>query len=199
MRQINQKALEIELQKLARPESYSNYLEQYPTDAHNASMVLNLCFIDGNIMGKRVADLGSGNGVFSVGSAILGASTVYAVEVDEGQFPALRENSAGKNIILEKCDVSEFSENVDTVIMNPPFGSVRKGADRPFMEKAVEISGVVYSIHNRKSVEYVKEFYSRNGEIFRMIDMVITTPKLFAHHTKDVGKIEATLFCVNVA
>ncbi|XP_044463578.1 rRNA N6-adenosine-methyltransferase METTL5-like isoform X3 [Mangifera indica] len=41
-----------------------------------------------------------------------------------------------------------FGQTVDTVVMNPPFGTRRKGADMDFLSVALKVaSGAVYSLH----------------------------------------------------
>jgi FkbM family methyltransferase len=196
---LNQRNLEITLQKLASQNTFSNILEQYPTDAHTASSILNLAFMDGNIEGKTIADFGAGNGIFSVGCALLGAEKVYSVELDPSVVEILRENTNGMEVSVINASVNDFHEKVDTVIMNPPFGSVKKGADFPFMERAVELSNYIYSIHNKKTRTFVENFYSSKGEIFRISDMMIRVPRIYQHHRHDFEEIESTLFCVKLA
>lgn len=195
---LNQKNLEIALQKLKVQKTFSNNLEQYPTDAHTASTVLNLAFMDGNIKGKTIADFGAGNGIFSVGCALLGAKKVYSVEVDPSLVETLRENTLSLQVEVINADINDFHEKVDTIIMNPPFGSVKKGADFPFMDKAVQLSNYIYAIHNRRSRAFVESFYRSGGEIFRISDIMIRVPRIYQHHRHDFEAIESTLFCVKV-
>ena len=190
--------MEMRLQNLRMADARSNYLEQYPTDPRTAANILNLAYLDGNIESKTVADLGSGNGIFGFGALMYGAARSYCVEVDSNLIPVLRENTNGLNAEVMNIDVRDFSQRVNTTIMNPPFGSVRKHADRPFMEKAVELSDFVYAIHNSKSREYAESFYNANGEIFGIFDARILVPRLFSHHTKDRAMIDSTVFCVRI-
>ena len=44
--------------------------------------------------------------------------------------------------------ISEVHGEYDTVIMNPPFGSVIKHDDMPFIIKALEIGTHIYSIYH---------------------------------------------------
>lgn len=186
------------LQKLRSADVRSNYLEQYPTDARTAAHLLNLAFLDGNIEGKTVADFGSGNGILAYGALMYGASRSYCIEIDRNLIPVLENNLHGLNAEILNLDVGEFNTRVHTTIMNPPFGSVRKHADRPFMEKAVELSEFVYAIHNAKSREFAEDFYSSHGEIFRILDTVIQIPRLFSHHTKDRAPVPSTIFSVRI-
>ncbi len=194
----SKRELEIFLQNLKGNDFYKINLEQYPTDPVIASELLNDAFLDGNINGKVVADLGSGNGIFSVGSAILGAKKVFAVESDPQVFKILIENSREFGVEALMMDVSKFDIKVDTVIMNSPFGAVIKHSDRKFLKKSVEIGSVIYSIHNLKSSDYVKKFYERYGHIMRIARSALVVPRIYEHHTRERGRIECVIFTVAV-
>jgi len=192
----SKRQLEIFLQKLKGNDFYRIDLEQYPTDPMVASEILNVAYLDGSISGRTVADLGAGNGILSIGSAILGARKVFAVESDPDVFEILKGNSDNLEIEPLMEDVSDFDIKVDTVIMNPPFGAVSKHSDRKFLEKSVEIGSMIYSIHNLKSMDYVRKFYEREGTILRMDRSVITVPKIYEHHTMERGNIACVIFTV---
>lgn len=195
---ITKKRLELFLQRLERPERYDIALEQYVTDPVVASSILFLAHGNGDIDGKIVADLGSGSGIFACGAALLGARSVYAVEIDKGLIGLLSNNSKGLPVKVVNSPVEEFSQKVDTVIMNPPFGSVQPGSDRVFLEKAVEVSGRIYSIHNVKSRDWVEQFYSSRGRILSTINLNIAVPHIYPHHTRKTRDIEAIAFVVEV-
>lgn len=194
-RQIrSKKDLEIQLQKLQKPSFYRNQLEQYPTSAAVASEILFLAYLDGNIQGKTIGDFGAGNGIFSVGAVLLGAEKVYAVELDENQVEALRKNAEGYNIEIVQGDIVSFKVPVDTVLMNPPFGSVMEGSDRKFLDAAMKFGIHIYSLHNLKSADFVRDYYSRDFDIIRERRMDISVPRLYGHHTKDQKDIPAIFF-----
>lgn len=190
----SKKDLEIQLQKLKKPAVYRNELEQYPTDASLASEILFLAFLDGNIKEKTVGDLGAGNGILGIGAALLGADKVFCVEIDRDHCKIIRENSKDMNIETLEMEVGYFSQRVDTVVMNPPFGSVIKGSDRIFLEKAVDLSDSIYSIHNLKSADFVRQFYEDNCEITRELRVKIRVPRLYAHHSSDLDLIDGVFF-----
>lgn len=194
----SKKNLEIRLQKLEKLNSYNNSLEQYPTDASLASEILFLAVLDGNIEGKIVGDFGAGNGILGIGAALLGSEKVYCVEVDHQATEVIHRNSGGLNVEVLEMNISSFKENVDTVVMNPPFGSVVKGSDRKFLEKAVNLSKKVYSIHNARSADFVRNFYVEYGEITREVKVKIRTPRIYSHHSSDMDVIEGIFFSVNV-
>lgn len=194
----SKKDLEILLQKLKPSAAYRNDLEQYPTDAANAAEILFLAFLDGNIEGKIVADFGSGNGILGIGAALLGASRVYSVEIDPVQCAAITENKGELDVVVQNSDVSEFTTKVDTVVMNPPFGSVKARADRVFLRKAVELSSNIYSIHNLKSADFVRAFYFQNTEVTREQMISIRTPRIYSHHSRENDFIYGVFFSCEV-
>ncbi|WP_393971945.1 METTL5 family protein [Oxyplasma meridianum] len=188
------KDLAIFLQNLDHSVIYRNDLEQYPTDAETAATVIFNAFMSGDIAGKSVVDLGTGNGLFAIGAHVLGAETVVGIDVDSEQVRIARKNGEGTGIKFLQMDVSEVTGHFDTVIMNPPFGSVVKGADRPFMEKALEIGNKIYAIHNLKGIEFVSKFYGKNATVLRIERLGIRVPRIYAHHTSDYSVIPSVFF-----
>ncbi|WP_099209693.1 METTL5 family protein [Thermococcus henrietii] len=174
-------------------------LEQYRTPGDVAAELLWLAHSAGDIEGKVVADLGTGTGVLAVGAKLLGAERVYAVEVDGKALKVARKNAerAGAEIEFINADVSEFEEKVDTVIMNPPFGSQRKGADRPFLLKAFEVADRVYSIHLAKPEvrNFIKKFSADNGfTAIRLTTVPFEIPAQFRFHRKRLERILADIY-----
>lgn len=193
------KQLEIYLQGLLQKEIFLNDLEQYPTDASNAAYILSLAYGDGNISGRSVVDLGTGNGIFACGAAALGAKSTVGIDVDADQIAVAKKNCGDGSTTFITGDVRSVSGHFDTAIMNAPFGSVNIHADLPFLEKAIEVADFVYSIHNRKSRDFVRSFYLANGHIFREEDMNLMVGRLYKHHTKDRSVIPATFFSVELS
>ncbi|MHB8395837.1 MAG: METTL5 family protein [Thermoplasmataceae archaeon] len=190
------RVLERELSRIPPPLSHKLYLEQYVTDVGAATELLFMGFNGGGIAGKRVIDLGAGNGILSIGAILLGAESVTAVEVDPDLAKLLAENVRGYPIEVLNEDVSDVSGHWDTAIMNPPWGSQSRGADRPFMDKATAIADNVYSIHNYKSVEFLRKYYSGKGRILKERKILVEIPKTYRHHEKDKEFFEAVIFSV---
>ncbi len=186
------------LSRLKWPDKFKNGLEQYPTDPALAAKVAVTAYLDGNISGKTVADLGAGFGVLSCASALLGSTRVFAIEIDSEIAETGTVNCAGLPVTFMIEDVENFHQYVDTVIMNPPFGSVKPHQDRIFLEKALSISRAIYSIHNAKSADFVRSAYSRNGEIIREEPVNVKIPRLYGHHTRRWMDIPAVFFTVAV-
>merc|ERR1712200_404371 len=103
--------------------------------------------------GKVVADLGVGCGILSIGSVMLGASSILGVDIDEEALATAAQNKEEfemNNIDLMMSDVrtlilSERLHNqFDTVVMNPPFGTKHnQGIDMVFLQAALKLSKTV--------------------------------------------------------
>lgn len=173
-------------------------LEQYPTDANSASILLLYAYFDGNIYGRNVIDLGTGNGILALGSKYLGAETVTGIDIDNNMVNIAKNNAGLNNMDIDfyNMDVSKFSGHYDTVVMNPPFGSVIKHDDIVFIDKALEMSNNIYSIHNIKSYDFIVNYYSKKAKIKREQEISITVPRIYKHHKKDFYEIESFLLYV---
>lgn len=167
-------------------------LEQYPTPADVAADIIYRAYMAGDIGGRTVADLGCGTGIFSAGAALMGAS-VTGFDISA---PALSEakrfaDSLGLDIGFVETDIKDVDFRADTVLMNPPFGSQKKHADRPFLEKAMDIADVVYSIHMANSVEFVERLAESRGRLVRSCKIYkYTIPHTFSFHKKEKQTVE---------
>jgi len=161
---VKKKDLELLLQKIRQPAAIKVELEQYSTPAPIAADILWLAFHNGDIYEKKIADFGCGTGIFAIGAALLGAKKVVAIDVDKEVVRIAKEEAEriGVEVEFYVMDVEEFAERVDTVIMNPPFGAqyANRMADRIFVQKAMDVSKTIYSLHLKKGVEFIKNLFS---------------------------------------
>ena len=81
----------------------------------------------------------------------------------------------------------------DTVVMNPPFGAQKAHADRPFIDCALAVAGVTYSIFNAGSIPFVEAYTAQKAEITEKIGGAFPIKRTFAFHTKDVQEIEVEI------
>jgi putative methylase len=162
---MKKRRLEIALQKLRAIERKSPSLEQYQTPAAVASDVLWEAFSAGDIAGKSVADLGCGNGIFCIGSKLLGAASSFGMDVDREaiQIAAANAGALGLEVELVEGNVSSLNRNFDTVVQNPPFGAQTRHADRKFILKALEAAPRVYSLHNDGTQGFVERMVEGTG------------------------------------
>jgi len=166
---MNKKQLEIELSKLKKITYPKPELEQYTTDSNIAAEVLWFAFMHGDIKGKIIVDFGCGNGILGIGALILGAKRVYFVDIDKKALEIAKENCEFKNAKFFNLSISDFNEKVDIVIQNPPFGVQKRKADKPFLEKAMEVSKKIYSFHKIESKNFIDKISSENNFLVKDI------------------------------
>jgi putative methylase len=154
--------------------------------------------------------LGCGTGRLALAASYLGAQCVVGVDIDRVAIKTAAENSA--KVGLEAGvhwvvgDVNAIVGEFDTVLQNPPFGVQKRTADRKFLEKALEVGNVVYSLHNHPSTDkqlisklkaskgslvqvvpspFIERFVaSRNGVVKGVYAMLMTIPHMFDFHKK---------------
>ncbi len=191
---MKKKHLEMLLEQLSGFESPKPSKEQYATPATVAAELLHFAFMRGDIV-DTVYDLGCGTGVLAIGTKLLGAEKVIGFDDDRDVLETARANAKMLNADVEfVCSrIDEVCGKAHTIVMNPPFGAQAKGSDRPFLRKALEISGVVYSIHNLGSMEFIKKFISPSVITgHKLIDFPIK--RTFRFHTKEIKVIKVEIY-----
>ncbi len=189
------KDVEIALQRLEGFEEPSASLEQYETPAPLASRLLHLAWSRGDLDGW-VLDLGCGTGVLGVGAALYGARVV-GVDVDSDALRTARHNAesagVGEKTDWVRGDVGSVPvRQVDTVVMNPPFGAQKRGADRPFLRTAESVADTVYTVHNQGSRSFVESFVE--GEITDAFEARIVLPHRFEFHDEEAREITVEIY-----
>jgi len=194
------KQLEMSLQRLrgfSRPQAS---LEQYQTPAPLAARLLYHALMKGDIAGKRIVDLGCGTGILAIGAALLGAASVTGTDIDEKALAVAQENAElfGAEVTFIPADLrdggcTELLGTFDTVVMNPPFGAQKAHADRPFIDCALTVSPVTYSIFNAGSIPFVEAYTAQKAVIDEKIGSAFPIRRTFAFHTKDVQEIEVEI------
>jgi putative methylase len=186
-------------------------VEQYTIPVDVAARILYIAaYADNNILGKSVLDLGCGTGRLALGAAFLGAKEVLGVDVDKIAVRSAVENSEktglkGKVDWLA-TDVSAVQGDFDTVLQNPPYGVQKAGADKKFLEKALELGKTVYSLHKNQHANgalygivrshpagmvtvspspFLKKIIEKGGhKVNRVYAMIMSIPRMFDFHTK---------------
>ena len=201
----SKKDLEMILSTLKGYEAPKAEFEQYMTPSSLAAEILWQAYVDGNIEGKTVVDLGCGTGILALGAAILGAKKVFGYDIDEAAIKLAIENlkllKETKIPIGEVVFIAERIENVeqpcDTVIMNPPFGIQKgaRGADRKFLEQAFEIGDNIYSFHKIEKTNFpekIAEEYDFMATMLGERDFPIKATMEF--HTKKKHEIKVGIW-----
>lgn len=195
---MKKRDLEIKLQSLKGFSDPDPSFEQYPTPSIIATDILFLAYSEGDIAGRSVNDLGCGTGIFSIGASLLGGDAV-GFDVSESAIGIAKENALTLNadVKFELCDISEVTRKADTTIMNPPFGSQSKHADRPFLNKALELTHSVYSIHMEKTLPFLSEYVaSFDKEIVYHKTYKYQIPHTFSFHTKAEQTIDVVMVVI---
>ena len=156
-----------------------------------------MAYVDGNMSGRVVGDFGTGNGILSVGAILLGAEKVFAYDADPDMVLLARENTKDMAVEVVLSEIGKVMGRFDTVLMNPPWGDSASNLDRAFMLKASETSGHLYAIHNIRSMDYLKNFYSQLGKVEQIVRVALDMPRIYRHHTRDMSRIEGVMFSVS--
>lgn len=189
-------------------------LEQYPTNAALAAGVLHGARARGDVEGKFVVDLGCGTGILSVAATLCDAAVVVGVDVDEDALTRCAENLRAFEPALEVelvCgDVIDGSwtlsgrrmgrggKRCDTVLMNPPFGAWRGGADVAFLRAAFKIAdGAIYSLHKTSTRAHIEKvaktrFHAREAEVLAQLKYDL--PATYGHHREKSVEIAVDLW-----
>jgi putative methylase len=210
-RLIRKLDLELFLSRIKPHPSPQASLEQYTvSEAIAATMLYIAAYTNDDVIGKTVLDLGCGTGRFALAASYLGAERVVGVDIDKVAVKAASENSektgVKTNVQWVVGDVTAITGSFDTVLQNPPFGVQKRAADRKFLEKALEVGNVVYSLHNHPHTDkqlikrlkanpgsllqvapspFIEKFVkSHHGVVKAVYAMLMTIPRMFDFHTK---------------
>ena len=196
---MKKKDLEIKLERVRPFKEPSAALEQYPTPATIASDILFAAYANGDVSEKIVNDLGCGTGIFAIGAKLLGAEKVRGYDVSSSALATAKENAEtlGTEIEFIETDITGVNDRADTTFMNPPFGCQNEHADRPFLQKAMELSDSIYSIHMANTIGFLEDFAASYGrEIVARATYNYNIPHTFSFHSKTRQKVDIVV--VNV-
>ncbi len=158
----SKKELTIILSRLKLPKRLGAGLEQYLTPVEIASDILWTARKD--IKDKVVADFGCGNGILGIGAALIGAKTVFLVDISKEMIKLSKLNASEQGVENAKfinADVTEFVDSADMIIQNPPFGLQKEKNVMDFIDVAFQSAKKVYSLHPQESERLLIE-KSRN-------------------------------------
>jgi len=190
---VTKSGLAIELSKL---EVFSNpdiRKEQYATDSEIAAQMLWDAFMQKDIEGKTIADLGCGTGILGIGAFLLNAKKVICIDTDSKALEILKKNSPKIETI--KSDIRDVDIKADTVIMNPPFGTRVKNIDTVFLKKAFDIADVVYTIHKTSTKKHIIRVAEKSGfDVTHIVDKSFPIKASHTHHIRKIHRIEVSIF-----
>lgn len=138
-----------------------------------------------NLGNARVADLGCGNGVLAIASALQNPEAQYTL-VDESYMAvqSAAENwqaaLGARDVVIRAADGLAGQEpgSLDVVLCNPPFHQQQVVGDflawRMFQQarEALVVGGALYIVGNRHL-----GYHTKLARLFRGVEQVATTPK----------------------
>lgn len=177
-------------------------LEQVATPPEAAADLLESATARGDLVGRSVADLGCGTGRLGLGAAWLGAARVVGWDIDPASIALARAASTDRpEVTWEVRAVEPPGPEVDTVVMNPPFGAQRAHADRPFWETALARGPrAVYGFalaDSRSFIEGRAVAHAARIEERRPIDWRLAA--IFRHHRKPSVRLSVDLWVLRRA
>lgn len=170
-------------------------LEQYMTPPALASDILYAAYMQGDLKGKRIADLGTGTGIFGIGAELLGGE-VKAFDKDEDALKIAEKNAEklGVNLEVIHKDVENLEVKFDTVLMNPPF-SVHSEEGLKFFRKAFELSDNVYAVGPTDSLGTIKDLAEKFGHRITETETYrIKLPPTYGFHTEEEHLISVKIY-----
>ncbi|UCD73252.1 MAG: 50S ribosomal protein L11 methyltransferase [Candidatus Bathyarchaeota archaeon] len=201
-RSIQKIELERELSELLPFRSPRVNLEQYMTPVKVAVEILWLAaYTYNDIKQKMILDLGSGTGIFGIGAALLGAKEVLAIDIDPDAVRIGCSNTERmglrKKIEWVTMEIDSVKGRFDTVIQNPPFGTRKRGTDIRFLQKALEVGDVVYSVHKSgiQNREVIRDFiYKHDGRITTLLQNKFILPRTLSFHKRRIYTVDVDLY-----
>ena len=170
-------------------------LEQYATPVDIVLEIVKHAKALGHLSAK-VADLGCGTGRLAIGAAITGAR-VTGFDIDEDALKIAKDYSIKENLDIKWINlaIENIEETFETVLMNPPFGSQRPGADRSFLKKALEIARNIWTIHLAETRDFIESFVKQNsGNIISAYEFDFKIKRSMDFHSRDIKKEKAILY-----
>ncbi len=195
---LSKSGIAIALSRLKTFSSPKLLAEQYATDSEIAAEILWNAYMNGDIKGRVIADLGCGTGILGIGCLLLGAKKVYFVDSDKEALAAAASNidSLGlKKYEVINSDIGKIKLKADVVIQNPPFGTKKVHADRQFLLKAFETANVVYSIHKSSTIDFVQKLSGDNGfKITHLHRFSMPIKHSHSFHRRRIYRVEVACF-----
>ncbi len=138
---------------------------------------------------------------------MLGSGYTVGVEIDASAIGIAQQNCEALEVTVDwvQADVELLNcvnlHKVDTVIMNPPFGTKKKGIDMIFLQKAIELASIsVYSLHKSSTRDHILKKalqWGVQGEVVAALRWDI--PAMYKFHKQKSVDIEVDFLRFDVS
>ncbi|MFX1515015.1 MAG: METTL5 family protein [Promethearchaeota archaeon] len=167
-------------------------LEQYSLPAQLIAFIL--AYTEKDLMNQKIVEFGSGTGRFSLPLLKFFSSTLLCIDVDSEAILNLKRSLKTQKLnaellisAVEFLETFSWNRRFEVTIMNPPFGTKRRGIDIVFLEKALIFSKKIITIHksnqeSRRLINRTSQQYNKFCEILATLEFPI--PPLFTFHKK---------------
>ncbi|KAI8553841.1 hypothetical protein RHMOL_Rhmol05G0047500 [Rhododendron molle] len=141
----------------------------------------------GDVTDKVVADFGCGCGTLGLAASLLGAEYVVGLDIDAQSIEIATANAEDLELEMDfvQCDLRNLGWRgpiVDTVVMNPPFGTRKKGADMDFLCAALK--------HVKRTA--LRDYNAKSAEV--LCELRFDVPQLYKFHKKKEVDIAVDLW-----
>jgi putative methylase len=176
-------------------------LEQYTLPAQLIAFILT--YLEEDLINQKIVEFGSGTGRISLPILKFFSQNLLCIDIDHEAMLNLKrllnvQSLTAELLIsaIEFLETDSWKKSYTVTIMNPPFGTKRRGIDIVFLEKALNFSEKVISIHksNRESrnlIDKISRNYNKSCEILATLEFPI--PPIFSFHRK-----KSHLVCVDI-
>ncbi len=178
-------------------------LEQYTTPAHIVSDLIWNLHVSGKFRESIIVDLGCGTGRITIASSITFSSYSIGVDIDSilvenavACSKKLRVDSKTDFIVADARFTPLRKSGRIIVVMNPPFGTRRRGADKEFLDSACMISDLIISLHlsSEKSRAFLARYMLSKGFNTRVLKTyMLEIKQSLPHHKSRVKRIPVDL------
>jgi putative methylase len=167
-------------------------LEQYTLPAQLIAFILT--YLEKDLTNQKIVEFGSGTGRISLPILKFFSQNLLCIDVDPEAMLNLKRLLSVQKLnaelllsAIEFLETDSWKKSFTVTIMNPPFGTRRRGIDIVFLEKALNFSEKVISIHksnpeSRSLINKISQNYNKSCEILATLEFPI--PPIFLFHQK---------------
>ena len=195
------KALEIFVSGIPSIPEPKVSLEQYASPPHLVSRLLWIAeMVFGDVVERKVIDLGSGTGRLGLAAAYLGAMYVLMMELDlalarvSWDYAKTMGFGGMTDVICGDARLPPLRRAFDTAIQNPPFGVHKRGADVVFLKAALSLARVVYSVHKAETIDFiVSKVREMGGYAEPLFEEEVLIPSIMNFHFKRRHRVKVVV------